>query len=148
MFGNKSKKIEDNKIIILGCGRLGARLADSFSIEGKIVTVIDRSKSSFRRLSSSFGGAMVVGSATDIGVLSDARIDNKTTVVCVTDNENTNIMAAQMVKHLCNAGRVICRLQDYDKACVYQDQSIETICPALLSISAINNLLTIGQDDI
>jgi len=56
------------KIIIMGCGRVGARLATLLDEDGHEVTVLDNDTYSFRRLPSSFGGTallIVVGVAID-----------------------------------------------------------------------------------
>jgi len=42
------------RIIIMGCGRLGAYLARHLDSEGHDVTVVDRSSDSFARLGSEF----------------------------------------------------------------------------------------------
>ena len=42
--------------IIVGCGRLGANLANTLSDEGGNVLIIDKNKNAFRKLSPSFGG--------------------------------------------------------------------------------------------
>lgn len=141
---------QSESIVILGCGRLGGSLAASLSEKGSIVTVIDRSKDSFRKLSPSFGGLSIVGNVTDVEVLAEAEINDKTTVICVTNNGNTNIMAAQMAKVLFSAKRVVARLYDPEKACVYEDQGVETICPASLLLEAIDSLMDSvqGEDSI
>ena len=47
---------EDIYILIIGCGRLGASIANSLSNRNMNVTIIDSNKDSFRKLSPSFGG--------------------------------------------------------------------------------------------
>lgn len=44
------------KIVILGCGRVGAALANMFDSEGHEVSVIDRDPYSFERLKPDFKG--------------------------------------------------------------------------------------------
>ena len=63
-----SPKKEDYTIII-GCGRLGANLANALSDEGENVLIIDQDRDSFRRLSSSYGGLSVVADGTDLDAL-------------------------------------------------------------------------------
>ena len=139
-FFNTIKK-EQGRTVVIGCGRLGATLASSLSETGEDVLVIDISKDSFRKLSPSFSGLTVIGNATSLDVLREAQINKYTTVACVTDDGNTNIMTEQLVKELFSAQRVITRLHDPEKSCIYEDQGIETICPSVLAIEAINHLL-------
>ena len=128
-------------VVVIGCGRLGATLASSLSEEGRDVTIIDRDVDAFRKLSPSFGGLTIAGSGTDLDVLTQADIDDRTTVICVTDSENINIMAAQITRTLFDAGRVVARLYNPDKAVVFEGQDIETICPVRLAVDFVGRVL-------
>ena len=130
-----------NYVIIVGCGRLGANLANTLSDNGGNVLIIDQDKDSFRKLSPSFGGLTLIGDATDMDVLREAEIEKATVVVAVTDDDNTNIMVAQMAKELFDIQHVISRLYDPDRECVYREFDIETICPAVLSVKVISGIL-------
>ena len=128
--------------IIVGCGRLGANLANALSDEGENVLIIDQDRDSFRRLSSSYGGLSVVANGTDLDALRDAEIQNASVVIAVTNHDNTNIMVAQMARDLFHVEDVIARLSDPERESVYQEFGIKTICPALLSAKEIDKLLT------
>ena len=134
-------KIKSSYIIIAGCGRLGANLANTLSNLGESVIVIDRDEDAFRKLSHSFGGIVVAGDATEMTVLNDAEIEKATAVISVTNNDNTNIMVAQLAKEMFNIDQVIARLYDPECECVYQEFGIETICPAVLSMKEIDKML-------
>lgn len=131
----------NNYVIIVGCGRLGANLANTLSDNGGNVLIIDQDKDSFRKLSPSFGGLTLIGDATDMDVLREAEIEKATVVVAVTNDDNTNIMVAQMAKELFDIQHVISRLYDPDRECVYREFDIETICPAVLSVKVISGIL-------
>jgi len=139
-----NRKTKENTIII-GCGRLGANLANTLSDKGRSVLIVDNDKGAFRKLSSSFGGIVVSGDATEIKVLKEAQIENAAAVVAVTNNDNTNIMVAQMAKELFNVQHVIARLYDPERECVYREFGIDTICPAVLSAKEIDKLLNISD---
>jgi len=49
------------KIVIMGCGRVGAQLASLLDADGHKITVLDVDAHSFRRLPPSFGGTALVG---------------------------------------------------------------------------------------
>ncbi|MDR1000548.1 MAG: TrkA family potassium uptake protein [Clostridiales bacterium] len=136
----KPKK-PDDYVIIIGCGRLGANLANTLSENDKSVLVVDKDKSSFRKLAPSFGGMQLEGDGTDLSVLYDAQITNASAVIAVTNYDNTNIMAAQIAKEIFHIDTVIARLYDQDCECVYQEFGIDTICPAVLSSKEIDKLL-------
>ena len=127
--------------IIIGCGRLGANIANTLSNKGSDVLIIDSNKEAFSKLLSSFGGITLTGDATDIAVLQESQIEKATAVVSVTNIDNTNIMVAQIAKELYQIPHVVCRLYDPERECVYHEFGIETICPAVLSAKEISKLL-------
>lgn len=135
------KKEEQNYIVIVGCGRLGASLAGALSDEGGNVVIIDNDKDSFRKLSPSYGGLTLIGDATDIDVIKEAGIEKATAIIVVTNNDNTNIMIAQIAKELFKKDCVIARLYDPEREYVYGEFGIDTICPAVLSANEIRKLI-------
>ena len=141
----KNKK--DEYVIIVGCGRLGANIANRLSENGESVLIIDTSKDSFRKLSPSFSGITLAGDATYIQVLHEAEISRATVVVSVTNYDNTNILVAQIAKKMFGIERVIARLYDPERECVYHDFKIDTICPAVLSTKEIDKFLNIAETE-
>jgi len=137
-----TKKKSNNYTIIIGCGRLGATLANRLSDEGDDVLIIDRKKESFRKLSPSFGGIALAGDATNMNVLYESEIEKATGIILVTDSDNTSIMIAQIVKEIFKKDYVIARLYDPQLKCICDEFGIDTVCPAILSINEINQLLT------
>ena len=135
------KKNKDDYIIIIGCGRLGANLANTLSDNDGNVLIMDSSKDSFRRLSASFGGLSIVGNGTDLNDLQDARIEKASAVIAVTNHDNTNIMIAQLARDMFHVKKVIARLYDPERESVYQELGIDTICPAILSTKEVDKLL-------
>lgn len=142
------KKENSDYVIIIGCGRLGANIANTLSDQGGNVLVIDKKEDSFRKLSPSFGGLTLTGDATDFDVLEEAQVSKASVIVAVTNNDNTNIMVAQIAREVFKIQHVIARLYDPDRECVYQELAIDTICPAVLSAKEIDKFLSkIRQDE-
>ena len=127
--------------MVVGCGRLGANLANTLSDIGEGVVVIDKNQESFRKLSPSFGGIALEGDASNMTVLEHADINRATAVISLTNNDNTNIMVAQLAKEMFGIEQVIARLYDPECECVYEEFGISTICPAVLSMKEIDKLL-------
>jgi trk system potassium uptake protein TrkA len=125
------------RTLIVGCGRVGASLARWLSAEGDDVTVVDSSERSFNRLGEEFTGEMVLGSAVDEDVLRRAGVERAEAFVAVTDSDTTNIMAAQLAKHLFGVKRAICRIYDPERQGVYADLGLETICPTTLGAEKV-----------
>lgn len=136
-----NKKKENEYTIIIGCGRLGANLANELSNAGENVLILDENKDSFRKLASNFGGLSVIGNGTDLDKLKEIKLGDASTVIAVTDNDNINIMAAQIAKEVFNVKKVIARLYDPESEMVYKKLGISTICPYVLSVNEIDKLL-------
>ena len=142
LFG---KKKEDFTIIV-GCGRLGANLANTLSREGGSVLIIDKDKEAFRKLSPMFDGIALTGDATLTATLHDAQIEKAAALVSVTNYDNTNILVAQIAKEEFNIPHVMARLYDPERECVYREFNIDTICPSVLSLEEIHKLLNISEE--
>ena len=127
--------------VIIGCGRLGASLANAISDKDASVMIVDRDERAFRKLGTSYGGLTLTGDATDIAVLRSAEIERADTVVSVTNDDNTNIMVAQIARNVYHIPNVICRLYDPEREIVYREFGIDTICPTVLSTREIDRLL-------
>lgn len=117
------------KAVIMGCGRVGAQLADMLDAEGHEVTVLDIDALSFKRLSSTFGGTALIGNGIDQEALKRAGIEKADVFVAVTQGDNRNIMAAQVAKHIFNVPRVICRIYDPLRQEIYEMLGIEALSP-------------------
>jgi len=117
------------KILIMGCGRVGARLALDLSKEGYEVTVIDNNVDSFTRLGSNFSGTQIKGNGIDTDDLRSAGIEGAQIFVAVTDNDNANIMAAQIAKETFKVPKIMVRIYDPIRAGAYQELGLWTICP-------------------
>lgn len=135
------KKSSENYTVIIGCGRLGANIANELSNDGENVLIIDENRDSFKRLSSNFGGLTITGNGTDFDVLKEAELDRADVVIAVTNDDNTNIMVAQIARDVFQVEKVIARLYDSGREAVYQEFGINTICPAMLSVKEIDKLL-------
>ena len=117
------------KVVIMGCGRVGAQLAALLDADGHTVTVLDNKDQSFRRLPPDFGGTALLGNGLDQGVLKRAGIEEADAFIVVTQGDNRNVMAAQIAKHIFNVPRVICRIYDPLRQELYQTLGLEAISP-------------------
>ena len=128
-------------IIIVGCGRLGSQLANFLSKEQNSVIIIDKNEAAFGRLNEDFSGFAIVADATELDILLDAKIDKADIVITTTNDDNTNIMIAQIAKKIYCVPKVIARLFEPSRQGVYDELDIETICPVTLSANALINLI-------
>ena len=129
------------KVLIMGCGRVGAELAAMLDQEGHEVTVLDRSPDAFRRLPPEFGGHRVVGNGIDQEVLARIGVAEMDAFVAVTQGDNRNVMAAQMAKHLFGVQRVVCRIYDPIREELYHELGLETISPTKVGAKLLKEAL-------
>ena len=117
------------KVVIMGCGRVGARLAALLDESGHEVTVLDNDTYSFRRLPSTFGGNALFGNGIDEEALRRAGIEEADIFVALTQGDNRNVMACQIAQHIFNVPRVICRIYDPLRQELYSTMGLESISP-------------------
>jgi trk system potassium uptake protein TrkA len=135
------KKERKEKAIIVGCGRLGSRLADLLSDENQNVTVLDRDGHSFRKLSSSYAGLILEGDGSDFDTLIEAGAHDATILVACTEDDDTNSMIGQIAKEILHIGTVIVRLNDTDKQAAFADSGIVVISPSVLGVAEFRRVL-------
>jgi trk system potassium uptake protein TrkA len=123
-------------VVIMGCGRVGARVAALLDHTGNHVTVIDTDSRSFRRLPPNFGGETIIGTGIDEDVLRKAGIEEADAFIAVTNGDNRNIMAAQVARLVFEVPEVICRIYDPVREDTYRRLGLTTVCPTT-TVSAI-----------
>jgi trk system potassium uptake protein len=129
------------KVLILGCGRLGAILAMDAAEEGHEVAIIDKDPRSFSRLPSELDAVVVLGTGIDEDVQRMGGVETADTFIAVTDNDNTNIMAAQIAKKVFEVENVLLRVYDPARAETYQQLDLTVICPTRLVADVIEREL-------
>jgi len=134
------------KVVVMGCGRVGARVASILDHNGHDVTVIDTNAIAFRRLSPDFSGDTVLGTGIDEDVLKAAGIERADAFIAVTNGDNRNIMAGQVAQTIFDVGNVIVRIYDPVREDTYRRLGLSTVCPTT-TISALIIDQVIGASD-
>lgn len=129
------------KIVIVGCGRVGASAADLYDRSGHEVIVLDSSTAAFDRLPSTFGGTAIRGDGTDEDVLRRAGAEGADVFLSLTEGDNRNVMAAQLAAEVLGARRVIAKINDPLRSTAYAELGIATVCRTGLILDAMNDYL-------
>ncbi len=129
------------RIIIIGCGRMGAGLAHTLSLRGHQVTVLDHDPSSFERLGSSFRGETVSGGGFDRESLLRAGIERADALAAVTASDEVNAVVARLARQVFHVPKVVARIYDPRKAEIYQRLGLQNISPVTWGINRIIDLL-------
>ena len=129
-------------VVIMGCGRVGARLAMQLVNAGHDVLVMDMVPSSFERLGRDFTGATMVGNGIDHDDLVKAGIERADAFAAVTQGDNRNIMAAQIAKHIFNVRRVVTRIYDPIRQDTFKALGLDAVSPTVIGAQVFYAMLT------
>jgi trk system potassium uptake protein TrkA len=123
-------------VVIMGCGRVGARVASLLDQNGHKITVVDTHSTAFERLAHDYAGDTVIGTGIDEDILRIAGIEKADAFIAVTNHDNRNLMAAQVAQTIFNVPQVIVRIYDPVREDTYRRMGLTTICPTT-TISAM-----------
>ena len=129
-------------VIIMGCGRVGARLAQQLVTTGHEVMVMDMVPSAFERLGRDFAGSTMVGNGIDHDDLVKAGIDRADAFAAVTQGDNRNIMASQIAKHIFKVPRVATRIYDPIRQDTFKALGLDAISPTVIGAQVFYAMLT------
>lgn len=113
--------------VIVGCGRVGAELADAFGQRGYSVAIIDKKAEAFEHLHPGFEGKTFVGPGFDREILEDAGIKEASIFIAVTNGDNSNIVCARIAKEHYGCKTVAARIYDPRRAQIYERLGIPTV---------------------
>lgn len=121
-----------SNVIVVGCGRVGSRLANMLSENGNNVCVIDKRADAFDNLGRMFNGSTVQGIGFDELTLTKAGIEDCDVVAAVTESDNANLMVTEVASRLFEVPRVIARLYNPDHERAYMQLGIDYVCGTTL----------------
>jgi trk system potassium uptake protein TrkA len=115
------------KVLVMGCGRVGAVVARALWEEGHKVAVLDANAESLRRLPQELQERATVGDGTLEEDLRKAGIADTDAFIAVASRDTANALAAQMAKHVFQVQRVVCRLDDPARYELYTELGLEAV---------------------
>jgi trk system potassium uptake protein TrkA len=136
------------KIVIAGCGRVGAVLAEAFDAAGHQVVVMDLSTQAFDRLPSEFRGSAIRGDGTDEDTLRRAGAEDADVFLALTEGDNRNVMAAQVASEKLAIERVVAKINDPVRAAAYAELGIATICRTTMLADAVSAFLGLATSGV
>ena len=132
----------------MGCGRVGATLAQSLESHGHSVAVIYQNPEAFRRLDSGFTGKRVTGLGFDRQTLVQAGVEDAYAFAAVSDGDNSNILAARVVRETYGVSNVVARIYDPHRAEIYQRLGIPTVATVRWTADQVlRRMLPMGATD-
>jgi trk system potassium uptake protein TrkA len=131
------------KIVIVGCGRVGATLAEAYDTAGHQVVILDLATRAFDRLPGGFRGSAVRGDGTDEDTLRRAGAEDADVFLALTEGDNRNVMAAQVALESLGAREVIAKINDPVRAAAYAELGLTTVCRTTMVADAISGHLAL-----
>lgn len=129
-------------VLIIGCGNLGNRLADTLCHHGHYVSIIDMNQESFDLLDDGFDGMTVVGMPMDMNVLRSAGIEGCDAVAVVTSDDNLNITVSQIAREFFGIENVVVRITNPAREQIFKEFGLKTVSQTKLSCRAVFSALT------
>jgi trk system potassium uptake protein TrkA len=133
------------KTVIVGCGRVGAAVAETLDRAGHQVVIIDRVTAAFDKLESSFKCNAIRGDGTDEDVLRRAGTEGADLFLAMTEGDNRNVMAAQLATEALGVHQVVAKVNDPLRAEAYAALGLATICRTDLMLDAILGFIGLGS---
>ena len=124
-------------VVVMGCGRVGTLIAQRLEAAGHSVAIIDQNRESFRRLGANFDGTTVTGVGFDRDTLLEAGIDRADAFAAVSNGDNSNILAARVVRETFGVKNVVARIYDPGRAEIYQRLGIPTVATVVWTADQI-----------
>ncbi|WP_312643203.1 TrkA family potassium uptake protein [Hydrogenoanaerobacterium sp.] len=124
-------------VLVIGCGKVGSKLATVLDKLGHDVCIVDRDEEHFELLDHEFSGYTVTGIPIDQDVLRNAGIEGSDAVIAVTQDDNVNIMVSQLAREVFHIDTVLTRIYDPQRENVFSHFNLKTVCPTNLTVDAV-----------
>jgi trk system potassium uptake protein TrkA len=133
------------RVVILGSGRLGSRLANSLAKGNDYqIVIVDEDETKFKNLEEHENIHRVTGNIFNEDVATLIFAEPTDLFVAVTGIDNVNIMVAQIVKKKFKIPRVLLRIFDPTLSGVYQELGLETVCPTNFALQEMLKMVELG----
>lgn len=108
------------KIIIVGCGKVGAALTERLCKEGHDITVIDKDQRHVQEIADHYDVMGLVGNGASYSVQMEAGIENTDLIIAVTGSDELNLLCCTIAKQVGDCAAIArVRTPDYSKEVNY-----------------------------
>jgi len=123
------------QIIIIGCGKVGSSLASALVSQGHDVVIVE-SDSQLIQSTADLDCIKITGVPIDRDVLRQAGIETADVICAVTQNDNINIMVAQIAAEIFHVEKIITRIFNPRSRQVFDEFGLNTVCSTDLTVQA------------
>jgi len=135
------------QIIVIGCGKVGSSLARELVNSGNDVVIIENDTRLLQN-AEDVDCIKINGVPIDKDILKSAGIEQADAVCAVTQDDNMNIMTAQVAKEIFHVKKVITRIFNPRSQILFEEFGLDTVCSTTLTVNAIIRSLEDESDDI
>ena len=115
-----ARDIQGLRIIIVGCGKVGATLVEQLSKEGHDLRLIDKNAQKIQELTNLYDVMGIVGNGASYSTQMEAGIDETDLIIAVTDSDELNLLCCTVAKRVGNCAAIArVRTPDYSKEVDY-----------------------------
>ncbi len=115
------------KYVVVGCGRVGAELAQRLQAQGHEVTVVDQEEEAFHNLGPAFQGRTVEGEVLNQNVLRRAGIEEADGLAAVTNSDTLNAVVAHAAREVFHVPSVVARNYDPTRRLLYEAFGLQMV---------------------
>jgi len=139
IFGHEETKA--SKILIIGGGNIGFNLAKDLeeTVEGIRIKIIEKNKERAELIASELNNTIVInGDGLDEAILKEANLDEIETVLCLTNDDEDNIMASVLAERSGTNKRTIALVNKQNYSLLQSSLNIDDLVdPRMMTVSTI-----------
>ncbi len=139
IFGHEETKA--SKILIIGGGNIGFNLAKDLeeTVEGIRIKIIEKNKERAELIASELNNSIVInGDGLDEEILKEANLDEIETVLCLTNDDEDNIMASVLAEKSGTNKRTIALVNKQNYSLLQSSLNIDDLVdPRMTTVSTI-----------
>ena len=108
------------KVVIIGCGKVGATLTEQLSEEGHDITIIDTDPQKVQELANLYDVMGIIGNCASLESQNDAGVDKADVLIAVTGSDELNLLCCIIAKQFGKCAAIArVRTPDYSKESNY-----------------------------
>lgn len=128
-------------IIIVGCGRIGSRLAYNLYKRGHDVSVVDADEGAFNLLPADFIGRLVEGDPLNQDVLHRAGIEKADALIGASQNDALNLAVTRIAEEIYHVKRVLARNYMPNTRPIFDEIGVQTVSSSMWGVQRMEELL-------
>ncbi|MBM4457166.1 MAG: TrkA family potassium uptake protein [Chloroflexi bacterium] len=129
-------------IIVVGCGRVGAQLANRLFQQGHHVTVVDQAATAFDNLDQAFRGRTLEGDVLAQDLLRRAGIEKAHALAVVTSSDTVNCVVGHVARTVYGVPNVVARNYEPRYRSLYEAFNLHAVGPSIWGAQRIEEMLT------